>query len=55
MQVMVFLKIYNIYKIHIPLKRKLVESLEYTDKWFIQHGVTPIEGSAQVRLYWWRY
>ena len=25
-----------------PLKRKLVESMEYTDAWFIQQGVGPI-------------
>ena len=26
-----------------PLKRKLVESMEYTDAWFIQQGVGPID------------
>ena len=26
------------------LKRKLVESLEYTDAWFMQQSVRPIEG-----------
>ena len=55
MQVMVFLEIYNIYDIHMPLKRKLVESMEYTDTWFIQQGVTTIEGSTHVRLYYCRY
>ena len=55
MQVMVFLKIYNICDIYMPLKRKLVESMEYTDTWFIQQGVTAIEGSTHVRLYYCRY
>ena len=27
-----------------PLKRKLVESMEYSDAWCFQQGVRPIEG-----------
>ena len=38
-----------------PLKRKLVESMEYTDAWCFQQGVKPIEGSTHVRLYCCRY
>ena len=38
-----------------PLKRKLVESMEYTDAWFIQQGVRPIESSTHVTFYCYRY
>ena len=34
-----------------PLKRKLVESMEYSDAWFIQQGIRPIESLTHVRLY----
>ena len=37
------------------LKRKLVESMEYTDTSFMQQSVWSIEASTQVRLYCWRY
>ena len=38
-----------------PLKCKLVESMEYTDAWFMQQGFRCIEGLTHFRLYCCRY
>ena len=38
-----------------PLKHKLAESMEYTNAWFIQQGVTPVDSFGSIRLYCCKY